>query len=140
VYASPADRFVASFIGDANVIPGVVESIGDARATIRVGNARVSASRAHLADAVPGTPVDLLVRPEQITLAAPEAGDLLAGRVHASVFQGGHTDVLVDVGSEHKATVLVRLAGPAQANRRPAGSAVGLAFAVDTVLAFPRAG
>jgi putative spermidine/putrescine transport system ATP-binding protein/spermidine/putrescine transport system ATP-binding protein len=139
VYASPADRFVASFIGDVNVIPGVVESLADTRATIRVGDAHVSASRTHLGHATPSTPVDLFVRPEQITLAAPGEGAPLTGRVYAIVFQGGHTDVLVDAGFEDGAAVLVRLAGPAQEGRWTTGAPVGLAFAVDTVLAFPKA-
>ena len=139
VYADPADRFVASFIGDVNVIPGVVESLGDGHATIRVGNGHVGASRTHLADAAPGTPVDVFVRPEQITLAALRDGIPLAGKVRASVFQGGHTDVLVDVGAEVGAAVLVRLAGPAQVARWATGSPAGLVFAVDTVLAFPKA-
>jgi spermidine/putrescine ABC transporter ATP-binding subunit len=139
VYADPADRFVASFIGDVNVIPGVVESLGDGRATIRVGNGHVGASRTHLADAAPGTPVDVFVRPEQVTLAAPREGIPLTGKVHASVFQGGHTDVLVDVGVEGRPAVLVRLAGPAHIAQWATGAPVGVVFAVDTVLAFPKA-
>jgi ABC-type Fe3+/spermidine/putrescine transport system ATPase subunit len=79
VYASPADRLVASFIGDASVITGVVESLADTRATIKVGDAHVSASRTHLPQEAVGTPVDLFIRPEQITLAAPGEAAPLTG-------------------------------------------------------------
>ena len=139
VYAHPADRFVASFIGDVNVLNGKVAELSDKRATVTVGSALVSVPRSHLPQATPGTPVDLFVRPEQLKLVAPTEAPALVGQVHASIFQGGHTDVLVDVEPKGTAPVLVRLAGPAQAGRWSAGAPVGLAFTVESLLAFPKA-
>ncbi|MEM7320094.1 MAG: ABC transporter ATP-binding protein, partial [Pseudomonadota bacterium] len=37
LYDAPADRFVADFIGEANIIPCEITSITDTRATIRIG-------------------------------------------------------------------------------------------------------
>ncbi len=43
-------------------------------------------------------PVDVFARPEQLTLVGPSDAAAIGGQVHACVFQGGHTDVLVDAG------------------------------------------
>ncbi|MDX2202816.1 MAG: ABC transporter ATP-binding protein [Hyphomicrobiaceae bacterium] len=138
VYARPADRFVASFIGDVNVLPGIVASLDGQQATVRVGTARAIVPRAHLAGAAAGMEVDVFVRPEQMALVPPSEEAALTGRVHACVFQGGHTDVLVDLGPPEAPPVLVRLAGASQVGRWRAQDAVGLALAAEAVLAFPR--
>src|SRR5262249_6325855 len=68
IYTNPADRFVASFIGDVNVIPARVESLSDGHALIRAGQARVRVPRQHLGQLASEAQVDLFVRPEQLRL------------------------------------------------------------------------
>ena len=138
VYGRPTDRFVASFIGDVNVLPAVVQGVEAGQVAVKVGQSLVSVPRDHLPSAAPGMAVDLFVRPEQLTLVAADAA-ALSGRVHAAVFQGGHTDVLVDLPSREAAPVLVRLSGPTHTGTWRQGEAIGLALASDTALAFPKA-
>jgi putative spermidine/putrescine transport system ATP-binding protein len=140
VYARPADRFVASFIGDVSVLPGVVEGTNGSRALVKVGTVRVHVPAAHLGQAAQGMPVDVFARPEQLTLVAPSEGAAVTGHVHACVFQGGHTDVFVDLGPQGAPPILVRLAGAAQVGRWRMGEAAGLAFTEPELLAFPRTG
>lgn len=91
LYDSPATRFVAEFIGDANLVEGrVVEAQDSGRVRIRVpGDTDLPAG------AVPGSlqvgdVAYLMLRPERIELMmeAPAAGDVLAAKVIKRVFSG----------------------------------------------------
>ena len=138
IYATPADRFVASFIGDVNVIPAQVAGIEGEFAVLKVGEGTMRTQRHHLPSASSGAGVDLFLRPEHLVLAEAAGPCPLKGTVHTTVFQGGHTDVLVDVATLSQGPLLVRMSGPAQAGRWTAGQPVGIDFAVASALAFPR--
>jgi putative spermidine/putrescine transport system ATP-binding protein len=65
IYAAPRTRFVASFIGDSNILDGTVADDG----TVEVpGLGRVATSRRDLRR---GAAATILLRPEAITLVAP---------------------------------------------------------------------
>ncbi|MEV7423917.1 ABC transporter ATP-binding protein [Streptomyces sp. NPDC091212] len=66
VYRTPATRFVAEFIGAANILEGTGASDG----TLTVGAARLDSGLPSLVD---GAPVTLAVRPERVVVAP--AGD-----------------------------------------------------------------
>src|ERR1700753_4243699 len=55
IYQRPRDRFVASFVGDANVLQGRLESVTADRAVVAVGAARVSVPASPLAGLAPGS-------------------------------------------------------------------------------------
>jgi ABC-type Fe3+/spermidine/putrescine transport system ATPase subunit len=90
LYDSPATRFVAEFIGDANLVEGRVVEVQDSgEVRLRVAGADLSAK------AVPGSlqvgdAAYLMARPERIELAmeAPAAGRMLAARLTKRVFSG----------------------------------------------------
>ncbi|RCV50938.1 ABC transporter ATP-binding protein [Marinitenerispora sediminis] len=109
VYERPADRFVAGFVGAANLLTGTVRTSagGDGYAAVDLdGGQRVRAATA----AGPGARIDLTVRPEKIRIAAagtegPDGGaNLLRGTVRDAVYQGPATHY----------TVLVAGAGAAE--------------------------
>jgi ABC-type Fe3+/spermidine/putrescine transport system ATPase subunit len=139
IYANPADRFVASFVGDVNVIPGRVESLHGGHALIGAGQTSVRVPLRHLGQVAPGSSVDLFVRPEQLRLA--EAGEerMLSGCVHAQIYQGGHTDILVDIPILEQSPIRIRLAGQAETARWPAGTPAGVVLASESAIAFPKA-
>src|SRR5262249_27271298 len=70
VYRQPADRFVASFIGDINVLHGRIERIDATTTVVAVGAVRVLVPSRTLQGAAPGATVDLFVRPEDLRVAA----------------------------------------------------------------------
>jgi iron(III) transport system ATP-binding protein len=89
IYREPVDLGVATFVGDAVVLP----------ATVRAGVAATALGPVPVAG--PDGPGRVLLRPEQLRLVpAVGAG---AGRVLDAVFHGHDTTVVVDVGG-----VLVR--------------------------------
>jgi putative spermidine/putrescine transport system ATP-binding protein/spermidine/putrescine transport system ATP-binding protein len=70
IYRRPVDRFVASFVGDVNVLRGRLERVDGATASVALGPLRVEVPSRTL-DGVPaGAAVDLFVRPEDLSVAA----------------------------------------------------------------------
>ena len=129
VYARPDDPELARFLGDANVLPGVVDG-GAVRTPLGVlpiegpvpggdGGAAGSAAREVL----------VLVRPEQLHLLRSPAGAPLAGEVQEYQYFGHDAVVRVrpdrDCGSR-AATLVVRVTGDGV---WAPGSRVGLAGA-----------
>jgi iron(III) transport system ATP-binding protein len=105
VYQSPGNRFVAGFIGEANLLDGTVQSVSGGRAVVRT---RIGSVTAPFAGELPqGTAVSLCVRPEIIRLGDPPAGcpNVFPGAVHHTVYLGELAQHLVTLadGVEWKA-------------------------------------
>ena len=90
IYNEPANAFVADFIGESNILDGVmpkdfvVDFAGRTFECVDKGFA-------------PGELVDVVVRPEDIKVVAPEEGQL-SGIVESVIFKGVHYEMTVDVG------------------------------------------
>jgi putative spermidine/putrescine transport system ATP-binding protein len=94
VYDEPATRFVAEFIGETNLIEGVVETVQGSEAIVRLP------SGAQIVSAVSGSvgagqPVLVSIRPERIDLSQTrgQARNLLETEVTDSLYQGDHLRV-----------------------------------------------
>ncbi len=88
LYDRPATRFVADFIGTTNLVAGTVESRGFGAMVVRLpGGERCLAPDTRAV----GSPVELAVRPEVITLAADDGA---ADRVNSTTAPGLHGHVL----------------------------------------------
>ena len=89
IYNEPANTFVADFIGESNILNGTV-----------VGNRKVKFCGKTfdcLDDFEVNEMVDVVVRPEDIRMSAPEEGKL-KGRVISVVFKGIHYEITVKIG------------------------------------------
>ena len=90
IYNEPENAFVADFIGDSNIIDGVmvhdklVRILGREYDCVDVGFP-------------PESPVDVQIRPEDITLTEPQE-NALTGVVSRVVFWGMSYDITVDAG------------------------------------------
>lgn len=144
VYGHPCSRFVAGFIGAANVLDGrVADCAGPHTRIVLAGGQEVTAAARDPALAA-GMPGGLVVRPDRITVhpttAAPPAGNVLHASVADAVFLGGTTAVraMLPCG----AAVRVTIASPdgLQANPGPElrpGEPVTLCFPPEAALALP---
>ncbi|MGI4837861.1 MAG: ABC transporter ATP-binding protein [Janthinobacterium lividum] len=134
IYRHPQDPFVASFVGDVNILPGRYLS-RDELATLALGDSslRVAAERVH-ADI--GERLDIYVRPENIRLGALGADTLLSATVITHVFQGDHVDIHLDVPALGHNRLFVRQSGLDALTRWPVGAAAGLSFDAEGVCAF----
>jgi len=128
IYHHPANRFVASFVGNANVLPGGRTRRG---AETPLGALAINGSGA---DAAPGALLDILLRPEQISLHAPHgAPPNRCGRILSSEYYGH--DQLVRVQLDSGLELEARLHS---ARAWAPGEPVSIAVADETAIAFPR--
>ncbi len=139
IYQRPSDRFVASFVGDANVLRATLDSFDGAQAVIILGAVRIRVPAPPLRGVAPSTAVDLFVRPEQLRVV--DATELCAvqGTIATQVYQGGHVDLYVDSPASAQGPLLVRSAGFGAKANWPIGTAVGITIATDDAVAFPDA-
>jgi spermidine/putrescine transport system ATP-binding protein len=87
IYEHPTTRFVAHFIGDANLVDGVVESANAEEVQVRSEAFRLRARREGWERI--GQPVTLCVRPERVAVGARlECASVLAARVEERIFAG----------------------------------------------------
>ena len=89
IYNEPKNAFVADFIGESNIVDGVM-----------LEDNKVKFS-SHVFDCVDGgfeknESVDVVVRPEDVDVVAPEAG-MLTGKVTSVTFKGVHYEIIVDI-------------------------------------------
>jgi putative spermidine/putrescine transport system ATP-binding protein len=136
IYRSPADRFVASFVGDANVVCGRLERFDAAHAIVALGDARIKVPSGPLSDVAMAEPVDLFVRPEQLDIVDSRQSCATIGTVVAHVYQGGHADLHVECPEASSGRLLVRSVAPDAMTRWPVGAKVGIAITTDHSVAF----
>jgi putative spermidine/putrescine transport system ATP-binding protein/spermidine/putrescine transport system ATP-binding protein len=138
VYRRPVDRFVASFVGDVNILPGrLIERRGDV-AVVAIGDVHVEAPAAALAAFALGDRPDVFIRPEHLTAAAPGASGSLPGVIAAQVFQGDHVDLHIEMPGLAGQRVVVRAPGVGALSAHSAGAEVGIVFSPGDIVAFPR--
>ncbi len=133
IYARPATRFVADFIGEANFLPARVTAVTDGTAEIEaLGRRWTIRARGFAA----GAAVVLVVRPEAIAVGPPSRGRF-AGEVTTSTYLGGEVyyDLAVQ-GASLQARVM--MAGDAPAYR--AGDRVGVDVIEGSLHIVPREG
>ena len=90
IYNEPKNAFVADFIGESNIVDGVmlkdyyVEFSGQKFTCLDSGFSE-------------NEPVDVVVRPEDVDIVSPENG-MLTGIVTSVAFLGVHYEIIVDIG------------------------------------------
>ena len=89
IYNEPINAFVADFIGESNIVDGVM--LADYRVKLA----------GHTFDCVDGgfeanEPVDVVIRPEDVDVVPVEKG-MLSGLVTGVTFKGVHYEIIVDV-------------------------------------------
>jgi putative spermidine/putrescine transport system ATP-binding protein len=136
IYRRPCDRFVASFVGDANVLRGRLDGLDGAHAVVAVGAARVRVPVSPLCGVAASAPVDLFVRPEQLQMVDADGPCATGGTVAAQVYQGGHVDLYIDCAESVRDRLLVRSAGHDAMTRWPIGAQVGISIGDDDAVAF----
>lgn len=140
LYEAPNSRWIASFVGDVNLIEGEVA----ARDASGVSLATPLAGTLHAARAPEAaTAVCAAVRPEKIRLspaasAAPAAANALAGTVAEAGFLGGVSVYKVALGSGATLRVVVPNATRAAADGLAVGQLVVASFAPDDVVVLDR--
>ncbi len=89
IYNEPQNAFVADFIGESNILDGVM---------LRDYRAKFSGQEFDCVDAgfAPNESVDIVVRPEDVDIVEAEKG-MLRGKVTAVTFKGVYYEIIVDI-------------------------------------------
>lgn len=89
IYNEPKNAFVADFIGESNIVEGImiedyrVKFAGREFKCLDKGFEKMS-------------PIDVVIRPEDIKVTSPESG-YISGTVTSVTFKGVHNEVIIDV-------------------------------------------
>ena len=89
IYNEPKNAFVADFIGESNILDGIM--LEDNKVKLA----------GHVFDCVDGgfaknEPVDVVIRPEDVDVVAIDKG-MLTGKVTSVTFKGVHYEIIVDI-------------------------------------------
>ncbi|MBX2839294.1 MAG: ABC transporter ATP-binding protein [Gammaproteobacteria bacterium] len=134
IYNSPADAFVADFIGESTILPLSRNSTGD-----------LSFNDQHIA-AVPQSPTSdhwsLVIRPERLFVTAPNAPAsddqiVFNGVIKESVFQGETAFVLVELSDSTEVAVRYGTDSQSQVQALASGSEVGIQLNRKDVIVIP---
>ncbi len=120
IYNEPKNAFVADFIGESNIFNGIMTD----KLKVRFCGAEFEC----LDDIEHGTQVDVVVRPEDILVGAPETG-AVKGKVISVVFKGVHYEITVLSG---KNEIVIQSTKSAQV-----GAEVGLNIEPDGIHVMP---
>ncbi len=136
VYAKPANRIVADFMGLVNLLPGRIGSTASGRAHV------VTAGGLHIDVAMPdgmaqGDEVEVAIRPENVTLATQEAGAAAVGQgtIRELTYLGNIAEYFVTLGPAEELRVQTH---PTQ--QFAPGDKVAIAVDAQHCNLFPRAG
>nr|WP_216667659.1 ABC transporter ATP-binding protein [Saccharibacillus deserti] len=118
IYDEPINRFVADFIGESNIVPGIM--IEDY--LVEFNGRRYECVDAGLR---PGEPIEIVVRPEDLEITTPEAGKMQV-RVDSQLFRGVHYEISCYDDSGHEWLVH-------STKRAEVGARIGLTFDPEAI-------
>ncbi len=134
LYERPANAFVASFIGESNVLEGTVASRDGDACRVRLSDGTTLAATL-VADLPAGSPIVLSLRPESIRLGASgEAANRRDAHVVETIYLGDHCKVRVAL--DGGAPFVVKVATSEAATLRR-GDVVALSWDAASCLALP---
>ncbi len=116
IYNEPAHAFVADFLGESNILNGTMAG----KLTVRFCNRNFRC----VDDFEKNEKVDVVVRPEDIRMTAPETG-MLRGRVISVVFKGVHYEITAMVG---RSEMVIQ-----STEKREVGEEIGMDIAPDAI-------
>ena len=136
IYSFPANRFVADFIGECNILSATVTSCDAGVCSLElagIGTVRATASVPSLRPGVAGA---LALRPEKIAINTPGqpagGGDNhLTGRVMDFLYQGDVTIYMVELASGNRLEAMRPNSASGRARFFDVGDAVDVSWKID---------
>lgn len=92
LYEWPSDRFVADFIGEANIVPCLVETVRGDVAQVAIGDYRFPLSARDLSTG----PAELAVHPGRVEIGPADDLAAIPGRIAKATYVGGHMEYTIN--------------------------------------------
>jgi iron(III) transport system ATP-binding protein len=126
LYEEPDNVFVATFMGEANHVRGILDATDAAKGLVTLDGLRIALPHRNL----PSGDVDVVIRPEAIRFVEPDVQGCLKATIRTATYMGAHAEYNLDtaVGS------LFAIA-PEAASLRSVGTPVGVMLADRGVFA-----
>lgn len=135
VYEHPASRFVAGFIGTANLFEGTVVAVEGGLVRLRSDAAGGDVTVRHAGAIAPGAAACLAVRPEKLRLGDAGCDNSFAATIEEVAFRGEATLCRARLASGQALTLSLPNRARAGGDAPQAGEAVRIGFAAgDAVL------
>jgi putative spermidine/putrescine transport system ATP-binding protein len=109
LYETPANRFVASFVGDSTVLDGKVTATSGNSCTVALPSG-VQLQGVNVNQTQVGDAVQCGVRPERLQLASGPGANTLEARMIDLIYFGDHLRVRCDISGQEPATIKMPLA------------------------------
>ncbi len=122
IYNEPKNAFVADFIGESNIIDGIMRADG----IVEIFNRKFKCLDGGFA---PDEPVDVVIRPEDVDIVPEDQGQL-RGTVTGVTFKGMQYDIIVDFYGFKWLIQTTDLS--------PAGSRIGIKIDPDGIHVMPK--
>jgi iron(III) transport system ATP-binding protein len=125
LYTQPDSVFVATFMGEANHVRGVLARNGDGTGELTLDTLRMVVADRGLA----AGPVDVVIRPEAVRLQGAGGVGGLSGRVARATYMGSHTEYHVETPIGSLFAIV-----PDRLRHRQPGDAVTVVFDAEGVI------
>ena len=122
IYARPANRFVADFIGEANIVPGRIANSTPEGVLLALCGCEIALDRLDTTFAA-GQAVDVVVRPEAMDVVDEQDGDF-AATIRFSHYTGSIVVYTMSLPDETK--IWVQVPNPLEKGMLQEGQTVGL--------------
>lgn len=119
LYEAPIDRFVADFIGEANLIPCTIVAVKNEQAQISIGEYSYNLPARGLGKGK----ATVAVRPSRVRLLKTLGKDALPVKVTKSTYVGGHMEYMVEAAFGTLFAIVDNVESPFEV-----GQKVGMAF------------
>lgn len=106
LYETPANRFVANFVGDGTVLNGQVVSVGPNVCLVSLSNGSLMQGT-NVNQAQTGDAVQCVIRPEQLHIAPAAGANTLAAKVIDTLYFGDHLRLRCQVADQPEASIKV---------------------------------
>ncbi len=116
IYNEPANAYVARFIGESNIVDGIMKDDYRVRFDDRVFECVDFGFR-------PDEPVDVLIRPEDLAVVKPKDG-VMRGEVKNVVFKGVHYELMVETKTGTSKTVKMHVVNSHDISNDQAGEKI----------------
>jgi putative spermidine/putrescine transport system ATP-binding protein len=110
LYERPANTFVATFMGDTNVLPGVLASFDAQRCQVQLPHGEHMYARS-TPGLINGSNTSLSIRSERVVLDGDDRYDSrLSGRIEECIYLGDHVRIRLNVAGNNDFNVKVPIA------------------------------
>lgn len=141
LYQLPSSSYLATFVGDANLVDGVVESVSDDRVWIDSELDRIALPKSRVrleGNPTKGNRIKIVIRPENIVVDPPKNSDGLLhidGSIIEMLYNGAHT--IYTLASDRLAGPLVARCGLHHSGSFQTGNSVRIGLRTDRFVAVP---